>query len=313
MIFADLQNQVVELYSEGAFAEALALVEREAHRFPERREALAYFRLCLTARTGDRDGAIGVLGDALDQGLSFSESVLREDEDLAVLQGSPAFEELVARSGAAYALRLSETEPTLLVVEPAPAKEEPAKLLFALHGNNSRAEDAREHWAPAADHGWLVALPQSAEPGFDGRVWNDREHARSQLTAQLEELRSRHAFDPDQVVLAGFSRGAELAMWLALTGELPARGFIAVAPSPNPLDFYTDAIARGRERGVRGFILVGARDTAFRDRGLALGNHLRDQGLACSLAEIPDVGHACPSHFARDHLCRALAYVLGSG
>jgi len=267
----------------------------------------------LAARAGDPDRAVRALADALSAGHSFAESLLREDDDLAALQGTSEFERLVRESSERHAARLAAIEPRMIVLAPAVEAPVPVGLLLALHGNNARAEDASAQWSPAVDRGWLVALPQASEPGLDGGVWNDRDHASAQLAAQLEELRRGHALDQERIVLAGFSRGAEIAIWLALTGTIAARGFIAVAPSPNAVDFYADAIEQGRDRDARGFMLIGADDQSFCERGRALGDSMRARGLACRVDTVPGLGHAFPERFATEHLPAALAFVLGEG
>lgn len=301
MTFKELARRVFGLYQSGAYAAALELIEAQTGHFPDHGEVLAFFRICLLSRAGRLDEAMATLSRALDQGYAYSSSQLHEDDDLVNLRLRPEFGELASEAARRYVDRCPPPPPPS---EFSPQRlGKPAGLVVALHGNHATAAGSERWWRPAADLGWSVWLPESAERDADGPVWNDRTIASSNLAAQLE------APPYERVILAGFSRGAEQALWMTLTGAVPAIGCIAVAPSPNPPGFYRAAIAKGRARGVRAAILIGADDTAYRAPGLALAAALEDGGVACECVTIPDMGHAFPPDFGSTHLVRALDFV----
>ena len=147
-----------------------------------------------------------------------------------------------------------------------------------------------------------MALAESAERTADGAVWNDRVRAERQLARQIGELGER-----GPMVLAGFSRGAELALWLALTGAIEAVGCILVAPSPNAAEFYRSAMARR----VRVWMALGQEDAMYFERGVALAEALRDGGLDCRAVMVAAMGHEFPAGFGEELLPGALELVSG--
>jgi predicted esterase len=301
MTFSDLARGVFGLYRQGAYVAALELIEAEAKHFPDHGEPLAFFRICLLSRAGRLDEAMATLSRALDQGYAYSSSQLHEDDDLSSLRLRPEFGKLASEAARRYVDRCPPPPPFSLLAPQRPGK--PAGLVVALHGNHATAANSERWWRAATDHGWSVCLPESAERDADGPVWNDRTIASRDLAAQLEGLRH------ERVILAGFSRGAEQALWLALTGVIPAIGCIAVAPSPNPPEFYARAIADGRERDLRVSFLLGGQDASYLQSGLALAAALEDGGVVCEGVTIPDMGHAFPPDFGSSHLVRALDFV----
>ncbi len=308
MDFRDIARQVYLLHQRGAFADALALVDQEAQRFPENAETLAYFRVCLLARMGDLDAAVRAFGSAIESGCCYSESQLKEDDDLAGLWARADFERLADDSAKRHAERLASVPTTMRVLEPAPSGG-PLKLLFALHGNHRRASEAEQHWAPATRDGWLVALPESSERVDGMPVWNDRAAAEAQIIAQLSALCRARGVAPRQLVLAGFSRGAELALGLALRRRITACGCIAVAPSPSRVGTHSRAVLAGSGQPLRVALLVGAEDELYREPALELASALRADGVACRETIVPGLAHAFPDDFEEAYLHAALAFV----
>ena len=65
--FAPTRHQLLALYNQGAYVEALNLLEREAARFPQ--QGLMYhWMMCLAARADEPDKALLAFREALDKG-----------------------------------------------------------------------------------------------------------------------------------------------------------------------------------------------------------------------------------------------------
>lgn len=301
-------------YRAGEYESALELAEREARTFPDRTHELYWARICLTARLGRSGEALRLLTEALGRGHAYSEAQLRGDSDLAGLQGMPEFEQLVRTSIKRWSAAQERAKPDLLLREPRGGSA-PYPLLLALHGNNSSAEAEAERWEPAASEGWLVALPQSSQifssrPGSFG--WSDRERAVRELEGHWGELRQqrRHPVDEQRVTLAGFSMGAQLAIWLAMSGKFNARGFIAVAPYVPTVEHWLPLFKRAASRGLRAYFVVGEEDLASVEGARTLASLLSQAGCAAHLSRHPGLGHVYPGDFGEE-LTRALAFVSG--
>ena len=87
------------------------------------------------------------------------------------------------------------------------------------------------HWQSMQDSDWLVALPQSSQlSGRDVYVWNDMTKAELEAKLHYLELKKTHQIEDYKNILAGFSKGAHVAIQAALQSWMPVAGFIAVAP-----------------------------------------------------------------------------------
>lgn len=311
--FTELYDAVLDHARRGAYPAAYALLRSDGPRFPEEASAVLYLRSCMAERAGDREGALASLGEALDLGHWYGERLLRESPSWQPLQGDPAFERLAARSLAMMAASAVELAP--LVAAPAGAPP-PAgwPLLLTLHGNGASARLSLEGWRPAAG-GWLQAALRSSQAlSSEQFVWDDQGRARADVLAQLDALRAAHPIDAAQVVLGGFSRGAETALQLALTGAVVARGVVLLGPG-GPMaedpERWLPLIEGAAGRGLRAAVVVGDDDeTGLVDAALRLAPMLDDGGVPCHLEVVQGLGHAYPDDGGAA-LRRGLDFVTG--
>jgi acetyl esterase/lipase len=133
-----------------------------------------------------------------------------------------------------------------------------------------------------------------------------------EIQEHYDALCRQHAVDPDRVVVAGFSMGGELAIWLALSGTIEARGFIAVGPGGpymNEPDRWVPLIEASQGRGLRGYLVVGELDVFCYEGTLALAELLKARGVPCQLEVHPNLGHDFPPEFQQS-LARTLEFIL---
>ena len=309
--FAELNDEMFRLYDRGEYEIALALINRDFDHFTDQQGRLYFWRVCLQAMLGQEEEALHQLQQSLDLGFGYSADLLHGDSDLQSLQGKPEFERLVARAQERYAELSSHVVSTRLVIPPPEPAHAPYPLLIALHGNSSNAEWTAGYWQAAAERGWLVLLPQSSQLGWDNTSfsWNDEEKARHDVLQHYEEIQQEYQIDPERVVLGGFSRGARVALSLALTALIPAQGVIAVSPSlrQNPGELFPLAQMR-LEHAPSVYVIIGEQDQPFYEPTIAFAEYLSGLDVDCELSIYPDLGHAYPPNFA-DVLPVALEYV----
>ncbi len=112
--------------------------------------------------------------------------------------------------------------------------------------------------------------------------------------------------------MAGFSRGGELAIWLALSGTIEVRGFIAVGPGGPYIrepDKWVPLIEASQGRGLRGYLVVGEQDVSCYEGTLALAELFKSRHFPCELEVHPNLGHDFPPEFQQS-LARALEFVF---
>jgi predicted esterase len=308
--FRTLAGHVLTLHERGHYQEAIAVVSAAADQFPDRAERTTYWRACLHCRLGEPDHAIATLREGLARGLWWSPEMLGEDPDLAPIHHRVEFATVVAACYEQRQAAQSAAGPGLQVVRP-DRSDSQSPLLIALHWRGRDVADFAAWWHPAVRHGVVVALPRSSQQlGMHAFGWDDRERASDEVAAAYTTLHTMEAFDPCQVILAGASQGATLAMRLALAGDLvPATGFVAVVPAIRDPEELAPEIKMGARRGVRGWLLTGEWDDG-RTEIEGLHAQLVGAGVPCQLEVIPGLGHDFPHDFA-ERLSAAIAFVLG--
>jgi predicted esterase len=311
MTWDQLSSEFWRLYGAGAYAEALALITPRAHIFPERGRFYNW-RMCMAARAGDTPLALQVFDQALADGFWCDPQMLREDEDLASLQGLPEFERLAMICQEHFEAAQAQARPELTIVQPE-GGDAPFPLLLALHGNSSTSAASVDFWRPVVAQGWLLALPQSSQTVWPNAfVWNDRDRAVTELQQHDAALAAKYQIDRSRVIVGGFSMGGGLAIWLPISGAIEARGFIAVAPYLPDAQSLAPLLDARAAHELRGYIVVGENDAACLKTSREVADLMETRGMDCELEVHAGLGHAFPPGFDQI-LPNALRFVLGGG
>lgn len=316
--FEDFQQQIQASYAAGDFMAALELASLARQDFPEHAPLIDYWRIAMSARTGDEQQALALFEELLQTGFWYSENLLRRSPSFTSLQGVPAFEALVARNDQLRQLEQEALYPLLILRAQGRCQSggPPCPLMIALHANAGAAHDSVAFWQPAAQAGWLVAAPQSSQALWKGAyVWDDREKAAAQVQQHYETLLKTYACDPQQVILAGHSLGGEVAAWLAISEEIPAKGFLAFGPSgplSDDLQTWLPLVEKAGWSGLRGYVILGEEDESIsRDNLRRWVEMLNTAGIPCELEEVPHAGQEYAPEY-ESSLLRALEYLQGA-
>jgi predicted esterase len=302
-----VQAEFWQLYADKAYTDALALVVRNEGLFDSRPQFYNW-KMCMAARSGDLPLALATFQQAVDEGIWYRRADLRDDEDLAGLQGRPEFERLVELCEERYTTAAAQATPELLVIEPAGAP--PFELLLALHGNNSSAAASARFWHAAAQPGRLLALARSSQvAGYDAFIWNNYQRAVPEIQQHVGALATQYPIDRERVVVGGFSAGGGLALWLALSGAVRARGFVSFAPWLPETASLDTLLSTYDGRDLRGYVVVGEQDELCLPLARQVEAQLRARSIPIELVVVPGLAHTYPADVDR-HLGRALRYVL---
>ena len=303
-----VEQQFDHLVQAGSYAEALELVTREAHLFPDYAQKVVYsWRMTMACRLNNKALALQLLKEAIAAGHWYSD--LRDNPDFQLLHGEPEFERLAEICAERRAQARATAVPVLKTLQP-DHQFAPYPLLLALHGAHSNVESFASHWSAAVSHGWLVGLPQSSQAFGPGTFsWNDWEGAIQEVQKQYATLCTEYPIDPQRVVLAGFSQGGGLAAWLALSGMIKARGLILVGPFLPKVEDLIPLMEAHHPQGLRAFLVAGQRDQYCLGVAQRLATLLPQHGIVCKLDVYPDLEHNFPLEF-ESRLPYALEYVL---
>jgi predicted esterase len=303
----EVEQQFDHLVQAGSYSEALELITREAHLFPDYAQKVVYsWRMTMACRLEDGALALQLLKEAVEAGHWYSG--LRDNPDFRMLRGEPEFEKLVEICAERRAHEMANAVPKLKVLQPGP-QADPYPLLLALHGAHSDVESFAGHWSSAVSRGWLVGLPQSSQAYGPGTFsWNDWEWAMQEVQKHHVTLCQEYPIDPQRVVLAGFSQGGGLAAWLALTGTVRVRGLILVGPFLADVQELVPLMEAHSPQGLRAYLVAGQRDQYCLGVAQRLATLFPQHGVACELDVYPDIEHSFPLDF-ESRLPHALEYV----
>lgn len=311
--YEQVYNQAIVHIQAGEYEAALKLLTEEGGRFPDERINVEYLRSCAAVRVGQTPLALEILQTLLSDGIWFSEHILRNSPSYAPLQRTPEFELLV--KGHLQLRGETAGESGFETAVPPEGTPTPYPLLLAMHGNGSSAANEIDAWGTAAQQGWLVAVAQSSQilwAGARSSIWTDHETAAREIHTYYDQVSREYPLDPTHLVLAGFSMGGEIALWLTLHGEFPARGFVLVGPGGGDIDnpeAWQPLIESAASRGLRGVIFLGEADnTVPHDHIQTITNMLNEGGIPCQLIRIPDIRHEFPADFG-ERMAEALKWI----
>jgi predicted esterase len=306
----EVEQQFDHLVEVGAYGEALELVTREAHLFPDYSQKVVYsWRMTMACRLNNKALALQLLKEAVEAGHWYSG--LRDNPDFQLLHGVPEFEQWVEICAQRRLQAMANAVPVLKTLQPDP-QFAPYPLLLALHGAQSNVESFASHWSAAVLQGWFVGLPQSSQAFGPGTFsWNDWEWAMQEVQKHYATLCKEYPIDPQRVVLAGFSQGGGLAAWLALSSTIKVCGLILVGPFLTDVKDLIPLMEAHPPQGLRAFLVAGQRDQYCLGVAQRLATLLPQHGIVCELDVYPDLEHSFPPEF-ESRLPYALEYVLQS-
>jgi predicted esterase len=289
--FAAVRRQVLELHSAGDYATALEVARVAAADFPDEAARTTYWIACLLSLLGAPERGLETLEDGARRGLWWAPQMLEADPDLEPMRADDRFRAIVesGRRAQASAAARPPVEPIVRL----PASGQPRAALVMLHARGQRAQDVVEPFAAATDV--LLVAPYSTQP-FDTRdsCWDEPQRAEADVQRAVESTLAGEVDLP--LVVAGFSQGAALAVFLAAVGRLRGLvGCLAVAPSA--------AWAReliGSEtpsaRGLRFALIIGDLDQRL-DDCRRFAEELRAGGAEVRLDVVAGLGHDYPVDF----------------
>jgi hypothetical protein len=321
-----IRHEVDHLAAQDQGLAALQLALDTRHRMSKSPAMATHLIAGLLCSVGDLDRAVKEYRRGLGNGQCWHPELLLTnsvgittgpvDPPVSPLIGRPDFDEILELTATALAQARTphrrRDSPIVYWVSRkshAPGLRKPRGVLIALHGAADLPELSARVWRPATEAGYVVLAPPSGQltvsDGLQG--WPDRTLGCETIVRIYDELIAAHPkLRGLPVITAGLSQGAELAVRLAIMGEIPNTiGFIAAAPAIRHADEFIDRVPDAAGRDVGGWFIAGEWDYAAASAG-RLADWLMSVGVACHMDVAPFTGHAFPIDFSQ-RLLPALA------
>jgi predicted esterase len=311
--FPYYRDQIFGLYNDRKYREALAVAFQAKEKFPEKSAKTSYWIGCLQSRLGESEEALQTLEKASKDGIWWPDQALLMEPDLDPLQSRPDFKAIIAESQRLKQRALLAAKPGVMVLTPRNfSPEERHALIIALTPRVGHPGEFAEHWTDALNQGFLLAVPHSSQPiSSEEYCWDDPERSERDVAWAYKQIRDKYNIDPAKVIVAGFSQGAALAMYLTLNRTFPCRGFIAVASSDwvapedkpadqrdHPSEAFASFIRAKDVKGLKGVIIIGDEDP-FWPKINKLLEGMVERGFNCKLDVVQNLGHEFPVDFER--------------
>ena len=306
MTFRELSDQLVVLYNQRNFDEALQLIEQQREFFPEQATRTTFWRMCLLSLAGRSADVLSVFQQGLDSGQWWSQELFA-DPDLDAVRDLPEFQRLAVIAEARYQEERTRIPRDQAILLPEPPVSGKYPLLIALHGRNGNKETHLEFWEVARRRGWLVVSPQSTQPLFPGAYcWDSPAQGFADVLYSYEQVLQQYEIDSQRLILAGFSQGSGMALYTALSGKIPARGFIGIASwwaEPKSLMPQTEEAKR-----LRAYFITGERDHTL-DTAKEIQSALKENNIQLEEETHADLAHEFPPEFELS-FAKAIKFIL---
>ncbi|MBL8693553.1 MAG: dienelactone hydrolase family protein [Planctomycetes bacterium] len=318
------------------YAKSIPLFEELYEKLPateQLKRVCAYNAACgLALQGGKVDEAFAWLEKAVEAGFGINSEngdqpgdldLAKTDTDLDSLRKDPRFEKWIAkvaevRARAEAILKDLET-PLLYAPEVLDAKKA-APLVVLCHGAGDNKKNFLErNWKDVADALGLrlVSVPgpeataaQSFrwyKPGSDG-MEAVRNGVEARVLSAVEAAKKQWAVEPTQVILAGFSQGAFIALHTALRNPGVFQGALVIAGFADDAAL-AEALAKPETKKLRMVGIAGKLDKRSHEQLSKTHAAMAAAGIASEFRE-HDGGHTFPKDRAAA-IQSALAFLTG--
>lgn len=295
LTFRELTDNLMRLYDQHDYADALAMVEEKAGAFPEQIARTTFWKMCLLSLGNRPEDVMSVFRQGLDSGLWWAERQF-SDPDLDAVRELPEFKALAEESNQ----KCLEAQPHIghdrAILVPDNVTDE-LPLLIVLHGRNGDKNYNLEQWNVARQRGWLVLSVQSRQAIYPGSYcWDDNDKGLEDILFHFEEIVNMYKIDRKRIVIAGFSQGSGMAIYAALSGKVGTYGFLGVGTFIAEPDSLNSMASQAQS--VRGYFVTGEKDHTL-DKVQAIQKILRENHIQYTEEIFPDLGHEFPPDFEK--------------
>jgi len=306
--YTDILNETIRLYMDEKYKEAYDFISKNYLNTKVILPQIYNFRYAIASKMGRKKLALKLLAEAVNEkGFWYSYDYLMSDEDLALIREDESFVTIAELCKKREDEAVENTKAIIEIIEPQNKKEK-NPLLIGLHGNQENVDFVKGYWNSDVFEDYFMALPQSSEIEFSqGYLWDDLTTGEQELKSHYESLVNKYPIDEDNVVIAGFSAGAGVAMEALISGAIPAKRVIFVAPWLPNMKTIRKNIAKLKEMKIEFYLVCGEADDDCFESTDDFAELLDKYNVPYEFVIVEGMDHTYPEPFD-DMLTHAMSY-----
>lgn len=215
-----------------------------------------YFLACLAGGANMPEAALAWMRTAIEKNGWWYRPEVLEDDDLALLNGNPAFLALKSVSDSRYEKAVAETKAVFSWKE-----KKAENLLLAVHGNTQNRQIAESDWRPVLTQNaqWQLETVQSGEPdGFGTYRWSYDRRSCLPVAEAMEKIQSAGY---KKILCGGFSAGCDMLLRAVLLPSARCDVLVLQSPWLPVLQDSAEELMRAvRQKEIALKIFCGAQD-----------------------------------------------------
>ncbi len=317
-----IENRFAKAFESEDYAEMIAS-GLELSRLSPNDAHLQYLLALAYVSQGDNESAIKHLKKCAKDGYR-NIGPSRKWEKFSALKSNPEFEKTLSvirdnrtKGWEAFTTEAKSKEP-LVIIPPNYSEDAVVPMLIVVHDRGGSPEGIAELFRePAKRLGALLVAPRSTHTAKDGeQSWGDTYGWRFRREAVFEavfvvlnaaeHVAQKYSVDGEKIFVAGFSQGADVAIWAtAFQGNI-IRGVLAIGPRDYQLfERYRGSI---RPQPNRFYLLVGEKDERLTDC-LQLEDQILGANMPVKVKVLDGLGHEI-SKAQTDAITEGLEYLM---
>ncbi|MCY3413033.1 MAG: hypothetical protein INQ03_15455 [Candidatus Heimdallarchaeota archaeon] len=274
-----------KLLQEKQFDQCLEYLDEVLEEYPEFKTEIYYYKLVVYAELKQDVMILELIDEVVSSGGWFHEALF-DEKDISE-KNKESFKLLMQQ---AMDNKMKDSKETILEVHGS------LPLFVALHGQSSILSQELEVLKSIEEAGYQIIQPQTYNRYWSGITtgyWPEYNKSLSQIEAQLPDFTL-------PCITGGLSMGGGLAIVLALSGRIPCKGFIVVAPGGIHRDDpeqWRDLIDASPNKEIKGLIIRGTEDQAISlEYTETLVEILNEKGVEVQFMQIEGLGHWYPDN-----------------
>lgn len=263
--YIELDRSVTELYKTNQTKAAIKLMEAARKKFPENNRQILQNLIFLYKADKQYKKAIDVYSQAQKLGVMFTFRP-NDDNHLELLKYD-AYKKFVRENDRIIMEANKNSKPNFYLVIPETYDSTKTYgLLIVLHSQNSNNDVTSRFWH-LGEHknDYLIAFLQSSQlTATNSFGWDDPKKSEQDIKSIYNYMNRKYKINNEKVIIAGFSRGAKVAIDAFFNETIPANSFIALSPvGTASTNISFKQIEKAINMKKSGVIITGSEDYSF--------------------------------------------------